>query len=61
MGALDTIRSEVLSWDGVSARPHRFGGIEFRYGNTGSSVMSTATAQAAPPGTAPSSASKMAC
>ena len=33
MGALDTIRSEVLSWDGVSARPHRFGGIEFRYGN----------------------------
>jgi hypothetical protein len=24
------IRSAVLSWPGVSARPHRFGGVEFR-------------------------------
>jgi hypothetical protein len=32
VGALDAIRSEVLSWDGVSAHPHRFGGVEFRYG-----------------------------
>lgn len=32
MGALETIRGEVLSWDGVSEQPHRFGGVEFRYG-----------------------------
>lgn len=32
MGALDTIRAEVLSWEGVTAHPHRFGGVEFRYG-----------------------------
>lgn len=26
------IEREVASWDGVSARPHRFGGVEFRLG-----------------------------
>lgn len=26
------IEREVASWDGVSVRPHRFGGIEFRLG-----------------------------
>jgi Luciferase len=26
------IRSEVVSWDGVSVHPHRFGGLEFRLG-----------------------------
>ncbi len=30
---LETIRCELLSWDGVTAQPHRFGGIEFRFGN----------------------------
>jgi Family of unknown function (DUF5519) len=32
MGALDTIRTELLTWDGVSEHAHRFGGSEFRYG-----------------------------
>ena len=32
MGALDTIRSELLGWEGVSEHRHRFGGVEFRYG-----------------------------
>jgi hypothetical protein len=32
MGAAETIRAEVLSWDGVTEHPHRFGGVEFRYG-----------------------------
>ncbi len=26
----EVIRSELLSWTGVRAEPHRFGGIEFR-------------------------------
>lgn len=26
----DTIAETVTSWDGVTAQPHRFGGIEFR-------------------------------
>lgn len=26
------IASEVTSWEGVSAHPHRFGGVEFRLG-----------------------------
>jgi hypothetical protein len=26
----DRIRQEVLGWPGAEARPHRFGGIEFR-------------------------------
>ena len=26
------IRTEVLTWNGVTALPHRFGGIEFRFG-----------------------------
>ena len=26
------IEREVASWEGVTARPHRFGGIEFVYG-----------------------------
>ncbi len=26
----ERFRDEVLSWPGVEARPHRFGGIEFR-------------------------------
>ncbi|MBW8741153.1 MAG: luciferase family protein [Gaiellaceae bacterium] len=32
MSALETIRGEVVRWDGVTAHPHRFGGVEFRYG-----------------------------
>jgi hypothetical protein len=31
-GAHDTIQREVQSWDGVTAIPHRFGGVEFRLG-----------------------------
>ena len=26
----EVVEREVLSWDGVEARPHRFGGVEFR-------------------------------
>ncbi|MGH2757600.1 MAG: luciferase family protein [Actinomycetota bacterium] len=26
------IEQELLSWDGVTANPHRFGGLEFRLG-----------------------------
>ena len=29
---IDWVRREALSWPGVSEAPHRFGGIEFRYG-----------------------------
>ncbi len=28
----DRIAAEVLSWDGVTAAPHRFGGVEFKLG-----------------------------
>jgi hypothetical protein len=31
-GAGDRIRDELASWPGVSAEPHRFGGIEYLYG-----------------------------
>jgi len=31
-GAGELIRDEVTSWPGVEALPHRFGGIEYRYG-----------------------------
>src|SRR5260370_19531982 len=31
-GAGDLIRETVLSWPGVEAMPHRFGGVEYRYG-----------------------------
>jgi hypothetical protein len=31
-GAGDLIRELVLSWPGVEAGPHRFGGTEYRYG-----------------------------
>jgi hypothetical protein len=31
-GAGDLIRESVLSWPGVEAVPHRFGGTEYRYG-----------------------------
>jgi hypothetical protein len=31
-GAGESIRAEVTSWPGVEALPHRFGGIEYRYG-----------------------------
>jgi hypothetical protein len=31
-GAGRIIRDEVASWPGVEALPHRFGGIEYRYG-----------------------------
>lgn len=27
---VEKIEREVASWDGVEARPHRFGGVEFR-------------------------------
>jgi len=32
MNAHDIIRTEVLSWPGVTEAPHRFGGMEFRLG-----------------------------
>jgi hypothetical protein len=32
MGKADRIRDEVGSWDGVTTRPHRFGGIAFYVG-----------------------------
>ena len=31
-GAGRAIEQAILSWDGVSAHPHRFGGLEFRLG-----------------------------
>jgi hypothetical protein len=31
-GATEKVRTDVLSWKGVAELPHRFGGIEFRYG-----------------------------
>ena len=31
-GAGDRIKQALLSWPGVEAFPHRFGGIEYRYG-----------------------------
>src|SRR5258708_29072564 len=31
-GAGERIRAALLAWPGVSAEPHRFGGIEYRYG-----------------------------
>ena len=31
-GAGKTIEDEVLSWSGVTAHAHRFGGVEFRLG-----------------------------
>ncbi len=31
-GAGERIRAALLTWPGVSAEPHRFGGIEYRYG-----------------------------
>ena len=30
---LESLRQELLSWDGVSEHSHRFGGVEFRYKN----------------------------
>jgi hypothetical protein len=32
MGAADEIVGEVGAWPGVTVAPHRFGGVEFRYG-----------------------------
>lgn len=29
----DRMKSELLSWKGVTAHPHRFGGVEFRLGH----------------------------
>ncbi len=31
-GAAELIDEAVRSWPGVTARPHRFGGTEYRYG-----------------------------
>jgi hypothetical protein len=31
-GAQDRIREVITAWEGVTARPHRFGGVEFRLG-----------------------------
>jgi Family of unknown function (DUF5519) len=31
-GAQERIRRVVLRWEGVTAAPHRFGGVEFRLG-----------------------------
>jgi hypothetical protein len=30
MSIADTIKRELLSWPGVTAEPHRFGGVEFQ-------------------------------
>ena len=32
VGARDAIANAVLSWDGMAAAPHRFGGTEYRLG-----------------------------
>ena len=32
MSFSEMIRNEILSWAGVSEKPHRFGGIEINYG-----------------------------
>jgi hypothetical protein len=32
MAIRDRIAGEVLSWEGVTAAPHRFGGVEFKLG-----------------------------
>jgi Family of unknown function (DUF5519) len=32
MSVAETIRDELLSWGGVTAEPHRFGGVEFLLG-----------------------------
>jgi hypothetical protein len=32
-GARDAITQTALSWEGVTAHPHRFGGTEYRLGN----------------------------
>ena len=32
MGAQERVRAAVSQWAGVTVQPHRFGGIEFRYG-----------------------------
>jgi hypothetical protein len=32
MKASQVVREAVLSWEGTSAHPHRFGGVEFRLG-----------------------------
>jgi len=31
-GAVERIQQTVAVWEGVGSQPHRFGGIEFRYG-----------------------------
>lgn len=31
-GAGEQIKEAVISWPGVEAVPHRFGGVEYRYG-----------------------------
>jgi hypothetical protein len=33
MSAAERIRNEVSAWPNVTARPHRFGGVEFKTGN----------------------------
>jgi hypothetical protein len=33
MKASQVVREAVLSWEGTSAHPHRFGGVEFRLGS----------------------------
>lgn len=31
-GAQEQITAAVLRWEGMTAEPHRFGGVEYRYG-----------------------------
>ena len=31
-GAKDKIKNSVMEWEGVTFMPHRFGGIEFKFG-----------------------------
>lgn len=32
IGAFQRIQEAVMTWEGVTSQPHRFGGVEFRYG-----------------------------
>lgn len=32
VSAMDEVRAEVASWEGVTTHEHRFGGVEFRIG-----------------------------
>ena len=33
MSLTNMLKQEILSWEGVTEKPHRYGGIEFNYKN----------------------------